>query len=208
MNLSATYTDPASPGSTARPLACQGTEGLAVAANRWCPVSQRHEGACSVVYTVMDDARTFERLYPSLRQFAAVVSGLGVDPDDLVQEAVARTLRLGPLSALDDPASYLRRAILNLVRNEHRATDRRTRLAHRQRADEGVSDVYPSDFVDLSELTVDQRAVLYLRYVDQLSISATAQLLGLTEEAVRARTARAMKTLRVDLRRSPSDEIS
>ena len=56
------------------------------------------------------DAEVFDALYPALRRFAAVVGGLEVDPDDLVQEAVARALRRGPLGELDNPGAYLRRA--------------------------------------------------------------------------------------------------
>ena len=40
-----------------------------------------------------DDGALFARLYPGLRRFAAVCGSFDTDPDDLVQEAVARTLR-------------------------------------------------------------------------------------------------------------------
>src|SRR5579871_4146878 len=39
-----------------------------------------------------DDAEVFAAVYPGLRRFAAVVASTTVDPDDLVQEAVARAL--------------------------------------------------------------------------------------------------------------------
>lgn len=155
----------------------------------------------------MDDAAAFAGMYRDLRRFAAAVAPPDVDPDDLVQEALARTLRRGPFSMLEDPASYLRTAILNLARNHHRDTARRTLLGRRVAEDTVTTDVYPSDFVDLSRLTVDQRAVLYLRHVDGLPVPAIAELLGISEQAVRARSSRAIKTLRIELREeSPADE--
>lgn len=39
-------------------------------------------------------------LYPALRSFASVVAPSEEDPNDLVQEALVRTLRGGPLSRL------------------------------------------------------------------------------------------------------------
>jgi RNA polymerase sigma-70 factor (ECF subfamily) len=154
----------------------------------------------------MDDATLFAELYPALRRFAAAVSSLDVDPDDLVQEAVARTLRRCPLHELDEPATYLRRAVVNLARTHHRDTTRRSRLlAAAAPADtraEPHHDAYPSDFGDLSSLSVEQRAVLFLRFVEGRDTDDIAELLGLTAEAVRARSSRAIRALRVELDRT------
>ena len=49
------------------------------------------------------ETRLIARLYPQLRSFASVVAPAGEDPNDLVQEALLRTLRTGPLSRLDHP---------------------------------------------------------------------------------------------------------
>ena len=70
------------------------------------------------------DATLFEQLYPSLHRFAAVTGGRDDDPDDLVQEAVARTLRHHSLSSLDRPGAYLRQAIVNLASNRRRSLAR------------------------------------------------------------------------------------
>ncbi|MBX3286283.1 MAG: RNA polymerase subunit sigma-24, partial [Actinobacteria bacterium] len=72
-----------------------------------------------------DEAGTFEALYPALRRFAAVVGGPATEPDDLVQEALARTLARGSLADLDDPAVYLRRVVARLASNERRSQGRR-----------------------------------------------------------------------------------
>ncbi len=44
-------------------------------------------------------------LYPSLRRFAAVVGSADIDPDDLVEDALQRALRRGPLTDLDHPSA-------------------------------------------------------------------------------------------------------
>ena len=44
------------------------------------------------------ESRIFADLYPSLRRFAAVVGSVDIDPDDLVQDALVRALRRGPLA--------------------------------------------------------------------------------------------------------------
>ncbi len=148
----------------------------------------------------MDDNRLFEEIYPTLRRFAAAISPLGADPDDLVQESVARTLRHGRrLCDLDDATSFLCRVILNLARNQHRDTTRRASILNRTRPVTATSDVYPSEFVDLSALTVEQRAVLFLRFVEQRTTHDIAIMLDLREDAVRARTSRALKALRIDI---------
>ena len=155
----------------------------------------------------MNDDALFAEIYPTLRRFAAAIAAVGTDPDDLVQEAVARTLRRGQLRDLDDAALYLRRTVLNLTRSQHRDTTRRADILERTLLTPAHADVYPSDFTDLSNLTVDQRAVLFLRFVENQSTRDIAGTLNLSENTVRARASRAIKALRVDLEeRSTADE--
>jgi RNA polymerase sigma-70 factor (ECF subfamily) len=153
----------------------------------------------------MNDNGILAEIYEGLRRFAGAVSSLPADPDDLVQEAVLRTLRRGPLSDLHEPATYLRRVILNLARSEHRNSMSRARLLLRARPLTTHVDTYPSDFTDLSALTPEQRAVLFLRFVENQPAAAIATTLSMSEPAVRARMSRAMKALRLDLERSSVD---
>ncbi|MGL5827595.1 MAG: RNA polymerase sigma factor [Nocardioides sp.] len=74
-----------------------------------------------------EDEEIFQRVYPGLRRFAAVVGTHDTDPDDLVQEALVKTLRRGSLHRLAAPSAYLRRTILNLVADSKRAAYRRTK---------------------------------------------------------------------------------
>jgi DNA-directed RNA polymerase specialized sigma24 family protein len=80
-----------------------------------------------------DDGVIFAALYPGLRRFAAVVGWPEHEPDDLVQEAVARALRHGPIGSLENPGAYLRTSVVRLVSNRTRGRFRRG-VVHRSLA--------------------------------------------------------------------------
>jgi RNA polymerase sigma-70 factor, ECF subfamily len=148
----------------------------------------------------MGDDDLFERLYPGLRKWAAVTGPPGVDPDDLVQEAVAQALRNHTLSELENPGAYLRRAIVNLASNHRRGVLRwRQAAARLGHDDEDRTPEYSSDLADLMRLSPEARAVLYLVVVEGESYAEAGAVLGISEEAARARAARARRRLRLDL---------
>jgi RNA polymerase sigma-70 factor (ECF subfamily) len=146
------------------------------------------------------DAALFEQLYPSLRRFAAVTGGPDDEPDDLVQEAVARTLRRRSLQSIENPGAYLRTAIVHLVVNGRRKQARWRTAASRLHADsEGRDPEYTSDLADLFQLHPASRALLFLVEVEGRSYAEAAALLDTTEEAARTRAARARRQLRLQL---------
>jgi RNA polymerase sigma-70 factor, ECF subfamily len=148
----------------------------------------------------LDDAALFASLYPSLRAFAAVTGSADVEPDDLVQEAVARTLRNHQLVDLDDAGAYLRRAIVNLASNRRRSLARfRLAFARLDRVEEGQSPQYASDMADLLRLDPDARALLFMVEVEGHSYADAASVRGITEEAARARAVRARRRLRAEV---------
>lgn len=149
----------------------------------------------------MDDSEVFAAVHPALRRFAAVVRPADLDVDDLLQEALARTLRRGPLSDLDDPLTYLRRVVANLASSHRRSFVRRASARRRARAGaSSAPDAYSSDLADLLRLPPGQRAVLYLHVVEGLSHGEIAAHLGITPEASRARLSRGLRQLRIELR--------
>jgi RNA polymerase sigma-70 factor (ECF subfamily) len=143
------------------------------------------------------DEQIVRRCYDSLRRFAAVVGPPVAEPDDLVQEALVRTLRVTPLHQLDNPEAYLRRAIVNIARNARRSTRRRDAALLRLRATDSSSDSHPSDLADLERLLPKDRALLYLRVVEGRSYAEMASELAMREDAVRARVSRATRHLRL-----------
>jgi RNA polymerase sigma-70 factor (ECF subfamily) len=165
------------------------------------------DGAVGVVsLSSSADDQLFRDLYVSLRRFAAVTAPSDLAPDDLLQEALARTLRRGPLSELADPGAYLRRTMVNLSAN-HRRSMGRARRALRlvYRAGEAREAEYPSDLADLERLGSRSRAVLYLTEVEGWTFAQVAELLGGTEEAARTRASRARRVLRIDLKAEESE---
>jgi RNA polymerase sigma factor (sigma-70 family) len=144
-----------------------------------------------------DDADVFVAMYPALRRFAGAVRPVGVEADDLVQEALARTLAVRSLGELDHPVAYLRtvivRVAINEERSKRRSAARAARIADREseRADE-----YPSDLADLWRVSAKQRAVLFLTVVEGCSYQDAADAVGCTEPAARQMASRALRSLR------------
>lgn len=144
-----------------------------------------------------EEDELFRAIYPSLRRFAAVAGSYDIDPDDLVQDAVARALAHGPLTALDHPAAYLRRTILNLASDRRRGFARwRSAMSRRGSDDLETAAEYPSDLSMLLALDPPDRAVLYLTFVDGLPFDEVAASLGCSSAAARQRATRARRRLR------------
>lgn len=145
------------------------------------------------------ERQTFARLYPQLRRFAAAAAAVDIDPDDLVQTALAQALSGGPLSRFDSPEAYLRRAIVNLASNERRRLGRRRRtIRYTTGWSEHTADTYPSDLTELSSLSPSTRALLYLREVEGRGYDEIATMLGVTAASARATASRALRRLRAE----------
>lgn len=152
-------------------------------------------GDGSATESATDDA-LFRDIYPPLRRFAAVIAPPEVAPDDLVQEAVARALRKGPLIELDFPQAYLRRTIANLASNRRRSWSRQ-RAADARRGPVELTAVpdYPSDLADLTALSARERGALYLHEVEGCPFAEVAQQLGCSEAAARKAASRGRQRL-------------
>jgi len=147
-----------------------------------------------------DGVGDFADLYEPLRRFASVVRSLDMDPDDLVQEALVRTLALQPIEELADPAAYLRTVIVRLASNERRGAGRRRRAFQRLRREQEYASVaYPSDLADLGRLDPSDRAAVYLAVVERRSHREIAEILGCTEDASRQRVSRALERLQREI---------
>ena len=136
-----------------------------------------------------------DEIYVPLRRFAAVVAPSDLEPDDLLQEALASVLRSHRLSNLDHPAAYLRRAVLNTATSHNRRMGRRRRAMTRFSASETVRTVpdYPSDLDELLELPPRERAALYLHEVEGYRYAEIAEMLGCTEAAAKKAGTRGRK---------------
>jgi RNA polymerase sigma-70 factor (sigma-E family) len=141
----------------------------------------------------------------SLLRTAFLLTGQNMaEAEDLLQVALERAYRHWPrVCRSGEPERYVRRILANA------STDRWRRLARRPeqplsaaQAGELVPDhaaqVADSDFLlrALAVLPPRQRAVLVLRYFDDLSEAQTAQVLGCSPGTVKSQAARALARLR------------
>ncbi len=164
---------------------------------------------------------------PDFEEFVAVCSGrllrtaylLTRDRDlaeDLLQTALAKAwFAWGRLDSQPEP--YVRRILVTTYatwwrrrwRGEQPTADLPERAAEGTPDGAGVQDapgapgvpggaVEHDLWVALGRLPRRQRAVVVLRFLDDLSVSDTAELLGCSEGTVKSQTAKALARLRVD----------
>jgi DNA-directed RNA polymerase specialized sigma24 family protein len=119
-----------------------------------------------------------------------------LEPEDLVQEALYRTLRSGPLSRLDHPVAYLRRSITNLARNERRWLSRRRAAVIRLHTVDRSFESYPSELADLMRIRPRERAAVFLRTVEGRGYDEIADVLGCREATARSLASRGLRRLR------------
>jgi RNA polymerase sigma-70 factor (sigma-E family) len=150
-------------------------------------------------------AESYARHVPSATGLAYLLTGDRADAEDLVHEAFIRTVgRFHHIRVPDAFGAYLRRTIVNL----HTSRLRRLRLQRRYLEHEGPSpstegpDVAEREdlWTAIRRLPPRQRAVIVLRYYEDLSERAIAEMLRCSPAAVKSLSARAMATLRSDLR--------
>jgi DNA-directed RNA polymerase specialized sigma24 family protein len=149
-----------------------------------------------------DDTIVLERIYPGLLRYAAMVCPCEDDPEDLVQDALLRTLGSGPLRRLTNPSAYLKRSISNLAANRRRRLGRWRAKVGRIAPCEAGPASYPSDLSFLQPLSPCDRTVLYLAEVEGWTGREIAERLDLTENSVQLRRSRGRSALRVHLRTS------
>jgi RNA polymerase sigma factor (sigma-70 family) len=143
------------------------------------------------------DEEIFRSIYPAMRRFAAVTAPIEMEPEDLLQDAVAATLKRHRLIDLDNPATYLRRVMLNQASNyRRRRSSERKALRSLATSMPDARPTYPSDLSELMWLTAKQRAVLYLSEVEGYRFAEVARMLGCSEPAARMAATRARRRLR------------
>lgn len=145
-------------------------------------------------------------MYDRLRRFAGAVGPWDMDPDDLLHEALVRTLRRGPLNELENPEAYLRRTITNVARNwvKRQGVARAAQRTLEAHAQLSTDPDYPSDLGDLLELNPIGRAVLFLHDIEGHPFAEVAELLGISEANSRQIAARARGILRQQIEEEAS----
>jgi RNA polymerase sigma-70 factor (sigma-E family) len=137
-----------------------------------------------------------------LLRTAVLLAGSREAGEDLLQTAVERLLRRW--RRFDgNPEAYLRRTLCNLATDGHRRAgrwrqkERLLRAGQRQARDAtGEVDLRDALVRLLVQLPVRQRAVLVLRYWEQLTDAETAEVLGCPEGTVKSAGSRGLTRMR------------
>lgn len=138
----------------------------------------------------------------SLLRTAYLLCGDRGEAEDLVQTALMRTARRWR-TARESPEAYARRVVVNLSKDRWRRLSRRPVELP---LDGDVALAVGDGFLDRDQLlravrllAPGQRAVLVLRYFDDLGVEETAAVLGCSVGTVKSQTSRALANLRVAL---------
>jgi RNA polymerase sigma-70 factor (sigma-E family) len=139
-----------------------------------------------------------------LLRIAIALTGSRAEGEDLLQAALERLLPRWRTIAADSAASYVRRTLYNLAADGWRrrgAWRRAFTLLRTQDPSSGTDAVAEVDLRDalvrlLVQLPPRQRAVIVLRYWEQLTEAETAALLGCSAGTVKSATSRGLQRLR------------
>ena len=139
---------------------------------------------------------------PALLRYARLLTGHREEARDLVQEVLVRALvKWSRVGSVDEPYAYVRR----MVTNEFLSSRRRRRVPTVALTPEhdravpagGGPDDRQALWQLLGELPRQQRAVLVLRYYEDLTDDEIGETLGCRVGSVRGYASRALATLRI-----------
>jgi RNA polymerase sigma-70 factor (sigma-E family) len=146
----------------------------------------------------------------ALLRIALMLTGHQHTAEDLVQATLERVWpRWERIVRAGDPDRYVRRVMINTYSSwwqrkwrAERSTSElpeTTRLSETTSADDDFAHADLSDALRriMPTLTPKQRAVLVLRYYDDLTEAATAEVLGCSVGTVKSQTAKALARLRL-----------
>lgn len=145
-----------------------------------------------------------ERTAGSLRGTAYLMCGDWHTADDVVQDALVRVYERWHRIRPDAATSYARRVVTTVAVDRSRRPWRREVASDQLPEPAAVGEAETAyDVVGaLAELPPRQRAVLVLRFFDDLDVAETARLLEISQGTVKSTTARGLERLR-ELMRTP-----
>lgn len=145
------------------------------------------------------DEELYRREIGGLMRVATTLVGPD-DAADVVAEAVVHAMTSPAWPRARNPRAYLYRAVVNQSKMHHRATSRRRLRESLFHASTPRHVRAPDPDVDtarlLDRLSTVQRAVVHLVYWEDLSVGATADLLGVSEGTVKQHLFRARRSIR------------
>jgi RNA polymerase sigma-70 factor (sigma-E family) len=138
---------------------------------------------------------------PRLLRFGYVLAGNPVAAEDLVQTALGRSWRAWRLHRIDDPHAFVRKVMVNSYASWYRRHGSREIVTaeppSRAACEEESAQLDDRDAVwrALQVLPPRQRAVVVLRYYEDLSELEIAAVMGTSTGTVKSQSARALRRL-------------
>lgn len=146
---------------------------------------------------ISDFDAVYAALWAPLTRFAHLVVGSRAVGEELAPEAFVGLLR--HFDGVENPQAYLRRSIVNRAsRHRGRALRERALLAA-AREPVQLAPEFDEAWALLTRLPPRQRAVLVLRFYDDLSEAEIARILGCRPGTVKSLSSRGLDRLRKDL---------
>lgn len=139
---------------------------------------------------------------PALLRTAYLLTGDAHTAEDIVQTSMAKLyLAWHKVQRRESVDAYVRRIMLNECRSLWRRPWKRREVATETIPERGATDEYDDGLADevwavVSTLPPRQRAVIVLRYYEELTEAEIARTLGIAEGTVKSQASRALAALR------------
>jgi len=139
----------------------------------------------------------------ALYRRALLLTGNATQADDLAQATLVKTyVQWGKVRKAVSADAYVRQIMLNELLDEKRRDERRAAKSHLVVVSDEIS-ANEEQSVDLwaalATLPPRQRAVIVLRYYEDLTEAETAEILGVSRGTVKSQAHDALRTLRTRL---------
>ena len=161
------------------------------------------------------EAPTFEdyaaAAWPSLYRYAYLLAGNHSDAEDVAQQTLIKAHRAwSRVTASDSPNAYVRRMLTNTYLSAKRPKGRRLELLTDAPPEPAPSPATGHEervalWPHVKELPPRQRAVIVLRYYEDLTEAEIADVLGCSRGNVKSTAHRALKALRAAIGSEDND---
>ncbi|GAA3717345.1 SigE family RNA polymerase sigma factor [Nonomuraea antimicrobica] len=134
-----------------------------------------------------------------LLRFAYLLTHDWATAEDLLQESLAKAWFAWP--GIDEPEAYVRRVLITTYTSWWRRRWRRELPSDGlpdQPVHDQVADERAALWQAVGRLPARQRAVIVLRFYEDLPVAEVAQLIGCNPGTVKSQTAKALAKLRID----------
>jgi RNA polymerase sigma-70 factor (sigma-E family) len=133
---------------------------------------------------------------PHLLRLGRALTGSEQGAADLVQDALERSLMRWSRIESEDPEGYVRRVMVTRNISAWRRVRRERLTADVPETSYDDPQADPALWAALAKLPPKQRAVIALRYYEDLTEAQTAEVLGVSAGTVKSQASRAMAKLR------------